>query len=265
MAALAGMPFSTAIHLQKQNRLNSGVAGLSIKHKGLLVQANNLSEPISVFIPLVLNSSVVGQKIGKSLFAPSPSGSAHLTTLRCFCHLPAGILAYMRTCAVVCVAWKDGDWTSAGCTRGDNGSDAPTYSITECRCSFLSTAYATLYEWPSPFVPPVVAPEPSPVVAPTNGAPSDSDDPFMETDQIVLLVIFVVVCLVVALVLAKRTHYNHKKQFLAATSERELALWNKERGNDLYHVRRTTHRPGTCVARLVALTAIPRTTGSAPA
>ncbi len=157
----------------------------------------------------------------------------------------------------MCVAWKDGDWTSAGCTRGDNGPDAPTYSTTECRCSFLSTAYATLYEWPAPFVPPVVAPEPSPVVA-TNGAPSDSDDPFMETDQIVLLVIFVVVCLVVALVLAKRTHYNHKKQFLAATSERELALWNKERGNDLYHVRRHSHRTGTEVARLVALTAIPR-------
>ncbi len=68
------------------------MAGLSIKHEGLLAQANNLSEPISIFIPLVLSSSVVGQKIGKPLFAPTPSGLAHLTTLRCLCHLPAATL-----------------------------------------------------------------------------------------------------------------------------------------------------------------------------
>jgi hypothetical protein len=206
---------------------------LSIKHNGDLVQPSNISQPISISIPLIVPYYVTADKIGRSPFivprgASFSPASGTLTMVLVF-------LTRQMLRTVVCAAWKDGDWSSTGCVRDaadDSDVDAAPYTITECRCSFLSSAYATLYEWAPEPVDPLASPQPE--VTPAKAGESR---PYMSTDQIVLLVIFSVVALILLLLILKRTHYNHNKDSLVQTSQEELALWNKERGNDLYHVR----------------------------
>ena len=227
---------------------------LSIKSGGNGLTANDLSQTINVSIPLVVNATVVESRVNMTGLVGSPSGTFLLLPpppdMLCSSLLDAAkrhgqylIVWIVWSCecgaVVVCVAWKDGDWTSTGCTR-DPGYDAAGYTITECKCSFLASAYATAYEWDVANITTTsnTTTESSVDQSASASAVDSDNDPYMGTDQIVLLVIFVAVALVGVFIIIQRIRYNHKKQSLVGTTEAELVAWNLERGNDLAKVPR---------------------------
>lgn len=135
---------------------------------------------------------------------------------------------------VVCVSWRDNDWSSEGCARVP-GYDAAGYTITHCKCSSLALAYATVYQWPSLARPdqPMNATAAVELQTQAESSVSDNNTPFMETDEIVLLVLFVAVAIITGVVLLLRMAYNRRKQILVSTTKQELIAWNMERGNDI--------------------------------
>jgi len=178
--------------------INSGVVELLIQSNGELVSIGDLSQSVNISIPLITPVELIADRLDINIsLAGQPS--------------------------VVCVAWQNGDWNSSGCTTNP-GTDAPGYSITQCKCSFISSAYATVYQWAGEIP---ISVDISDV---SSGA---STSTFLSTDLKVLLAVFGAVAVISMSIILLRIHYNHRKRVFLMTTEEQLLTWNLARGNDL--------------------------------